>query len=240
MKHDLNMIKGSFYQNALDFVQKASVCENINNIRFFLESAYSNFSQSVLLHEGASGKLLDACASAGIKESIADSVKLKGSNAISRYYNNIVEGVKDRSSSSDKGNAQQYEKELEVLEMSHIGKAMCEYNMQEYGQCINSIDKAIGAHMEPWLRTVNMTSGFLSVGNTGLMMNSFFMELLASPIEECMNYFTIQHIVSSNAEVSLDNMANRNTIIRLLQVNSGIGVLDYLLQTIKNPKEIIN
>lgn len=235
LKNDINMIKGSFYQNALDFVQKASICENDNNIRFFLESAYSNFSQSVLLHEGASGKFLDAVTSAGIKGSIADSLKLQGSNAVSRYYNNIVDGLNDKASSSDKTNAEQFEKELLVLEMSYIGKAMFEYYMHEYAHCLNSIDKAIGAHMEPWLSMVNQAI-YLTPRMFGNTMKSIYLRLLIPPIEGCMNYFTIQQMVSTKIGVSIDNMVNRNKIVRMLQNNPEVGDYGYLLHSIMNLK----
>lgn len=247
LKNDINLIKGSFYQNALDFVQKASRCENDNNIRFFLESAYSNFSQSVLLYEGASDKFLDAASSVGIKESIADSVKLQGSNTVSRYYNNLVDSVKDKASSSDKENAKQYEKELDVLEMSYVGKAMCEYNMQEYMQCLNSIDKAIGAHMEPWPKMINnsrrmvkLASGLLSIGDIGLEMEYVYTRLLIPNIMDCLNYFTIQQMVSTKTGVSIDNMVNRNKIVRMLQNNPEVGDYGYLLHSIMNLKEIID
>ena len=34
LQHDIELVKGSFFSNALDFVEKASVCENDNNTTY--------------------------------------------------------------------------------------------------------------------------------------------------------------------------------------------------------------
>ena len=215
IKNDISLIKGSFIQNALNFVEKASICENDNNIRFFVESAYSNFSQSVLLFEDTPDKFVNVSCSVGMTESFADSVKYAGNNTFGQLYNGLVDRVKNKITESDKLKAEQYEKEFRILEMSYLGKAICEYHMDEFSQCIESVDKIIGIITNPYISMIQNVVRLLGEFYSG----AFLYKTLFIPIELCMDYFSIQNTIAKKKGISTDNLRNRNKVIKILVQN---------------------
>lgn len=220
LQQDVELIKGSFFRNALDFVEKASVCENTDNTRFFLESAYNSFSQSVKMYSDSMDKFMGALASYTLMDGFAGSLKSEGSNAVSRYYNRAVDGAKEKITASDKAKAEQHGKECEALEMSFIGKAMCEYYMKEYSLCIESFDSAIGVHIKPWLKMVSMMN---TVCYDQSMMINIYVRFLSVPLVDCMDYFHIQNVVASNYGLSNEKLEQRNRIVRLLKNSADRG-----------------
>jgi len=222
LQYDIELIKGSFFGNALDFVEKASVCENNNNIRFFLESAYSNFSQSVKMYVGSVDKFIGVATSYAIKEGIADSIKSEGANDVSKYYNKAVDGVIDKATASDKVNAERCEKECEILEMSYVGKAMCEYYLKEYSLCMESIDSAIGIHIEPYIKTINTYSALIP-DDFWDTHNFVILKVLHFPIVECMGYLVSQKSIASCYRLSLEQLRERNRIVKLLRSSADKG-----------------
>lgn len=223
LQHDVELIKGSFFSNALDFVEKASVCENNENTRFFLESAYNNFSQCVRIYSDSIDKFMGAATIYAIKDGIADSVKFEGTNVLSRYYNNAVDGVKDKTTVADKEKADKCEKECLILEMSYIGKAMCEYYMKEFSLCVESIDNAIGVHIEPWMRMGSFSDLLLSNRMLGRIMNALSLKILLFPIQECVDYFVVIKTIGTEYGLSLEQLKHRHKIIEILRRNKDSG-----------------
>lgn len=221
LQHDIELIKGSFFSNALDFVEKASACENIENTRFFLESAYGNFSQSVRIYSDSVDKFMDAATIYAIKDGIADFVKFEGTNTLSRCYNKAVDGVTNNA--ADKEKADKGEKECLILEMSIIGKAMCEYYMKEFSLCVESIDNAIGAHIKPWLKMVGLMNMVCSDSLLSQSVKNMYVHFLRVPLEECLEYFHIQNVIASEYGVTYEKLEQRNRIVRLLKNSADRG-----------------
>lgn len=221
LQHDVEIIKGSFFSNALDFVEKASVCENIENTRFFLESAYSNFSQSVRIYSDSVDKFMDAATIYAIKDGIADFVKFEGTNTLSRCYNKAVDGVTNKA--ADREKADKGEKECLILEMSNIGKAMCEYYMKEFSLCVESIDNAIDAHIKPWLKMFGLMNMVCSDSLLSHSVKNMYVHFLRVPIEDCMDYFHIQNVIASDYKLSYEKLEQRNRIVRLLKNSADMG-----------------
>lgn len=223
LKKDIELIKGSFFCNALDFVEKAAVCENENNVRFFLESAYNNFSQSVKMYEDSIDQLITATTSLTVKESLVDSVKSEGVGAISRIYNKALDGVKDKVNVTDKTKVEKYAKENRLLEMSYVGKAMCEYYMNEYSICVKSIDNAIGVHIEPIIWLEDYVKAVFENNVFYHSINSIFLRLLLHTITECEDYFIAIKTIASEYSISIDQLEQRKRTVKLLQRNCDMG-----------------
>ena len=129
LKGDIGFVKGSFLDVALDFVQKASKCENPDNSRFFLESAYSNFSHSISFSQNSIDELKEMLVKKFQKKVTMGSllpIPPKFDDMESEF-NTLI-------------------RECDKLEMSYFGKAMCEYNMNEFSMCINTLDLMIGIY----------------------------------------------------------------------------------------------
>ncbi len=223
LQQDVELIKGSFFRNALDFVEKASVCENNENTRFFLESAYNNFSQCVRIYSDSVDKFMGAATINAIKDGIADSVKFEGTNSFSRCYNKAVDGVKDNATVADKEKADKGEKECLILEMSYVGKAMCEYYMKEISLCVESIDNAIGVHIEPWMRMGSFSEVLLSDKMFGRIMNSLSLKIMLFPIQECVDYFIAIKSIGTEYRLSLEQLKFRQKIIEIIRRNADGG-----------------
>lgn len=215
LKSEIDLIKGSFFEAALEFVQKASTCQNDSNSRFFLESAYGNFSQSALVFSNSTDKFFDVAFSDGFTSSIVDVFKSSGTGLFSRGYNSVVSGVEKKITSSDE-KKQKLEWGCNILEMSHVGKAMCEYWMKEYDHSVESIDKAIGVHMDLYWKIVRSTSAMIPEMFKSTI-GRVYTKILQLPIQECENYFTIQNTIATERGVPIVQLENRNKVITILR-----------------------
>jgi hypothetical protein len=220
LNREIDLIKGSFFSNAMDFVKKASLCENENNIRFFLESAYSNFSQSSKMYLNSTKKLYTTSLFQIFKESIADSLKLRGTNSASRKYNSVVDKYKEKAIREDKTKAVNVYKECERLEMSYLGKAMCEFNMREYVLCTESLDSAAGVFGV----LLSFIKGRISnniINDTERDIERMLVDVFAETFIN-LDYYRIINRLSSEYHIPIDSLPNRRMVLQALHNNNGI------------------
>lgn len=224
LKEDINLIKGSFFADAIDFVDKISMCQNENNIRYFLESAYGKFCQSVRIYQNANDKLVSTASTDGMVGAVADSFKTEKKDIFAAKYNETVDYVKAKAQSSP-NTYQDLEKDIQILKMSYVGKAMCEYYMGEYGLCVRTLDEAIGAILEPTRKIISQGKSMMALagGLLGLNDNShnplqgFHNELLIDCIRgNALKYFDAINAIFKEKEINTSDLLIREQVIDFL------------------------
>lgn len=256
LKDDIGFVKGSFLDTALDFVQKASKCENPDNSRFFLESAYSNFSHNISFSQSSIEDL---------KEMLVKKFQKKVTMArllpippkfddMESEFNTLI-------------------RECDKLEMSYFGKAMCEYNMNEFSMCINTLDSMIGIYYpivsvllkQPGIKDtlkgiVSMEEDYHLRQISDKERNKRYTNLICKLYTRLyftwfnsnrIDYFKAINNISNEKDVSIDNLFNRNktivilslaaltdnypeVFIKLLKDVTGISNRDELFNIVKN------
>lgn len=232
LQHEIDHIKESFLYNALDLVKKASICENKRNIPFFIESAYSNFSQSVRLLSGCTEQMVSSLIISGIKLGPIGILKSNHQGRIADRCNSIIDKIENKVSASDQTEIDQLEKELKFLELSYLGQAMCEYYLGEISLCMKSVDSAIGVVSVPWYKYLNKlyqassAMSFLSSYRyTGAKREAdlsrertFYRKMfIEAVVPSCIDYLKVLTVVAKENEASLEEMQHRNKIVEILR-----------------------
>jgi len=135
LKKDINTMKDYSLELALGFIQKASLCKNPANIPFLLHSAYNNFSQSVFYYRESTDKLFNQ-----FTEKFFSKLKRAKVLSLEPNWNDYNEDFNE------------IRKECKKLELSYMGKSICEYYLNEHSSCIQSIDNAIGIYYPLFLK----------------------------------------------------------------------------------------
>ena len=239
LNNEIHLIKGSFLVDAIDFVRKISTCQNEVNIHFFLESAYSKFSQSVLLYQNVTQEIVNMGITDGLVESIADDFKIQRNGFLSQNYNNTIDSIKYRlSTSQDKKD--ELDLKMRCLEISYQGKALCEFYMKEYILCINTLDSiiGIGCHFNPIKEVIKYYSFYLDSDDLFIrpIMKSVVPKIIAPGIEKHIEIFRAINAISSEYNISLRELQNFNFAINVLSKEDSIYCKE-LLRKITSGRE---
>lgn len=237
LNNEIHLIKGSFLVDAIDFVRKISTCQNEVNIHFFLESAYSKFSQSVLLYQNVTQEIFEKGMSDGIIGTIADDFRSQSSGWLAQKYNGVVDAIQAKASTSQ-NQKDEIDFRMRCLEISYQGKAMCEFYMKEYILCMNTLDTIIGCHLKPIKEVIKYSSFYLDSNNLFIqpIIKSAVPKLMAIEIENHIEIFHAINVISAEHNISVGELQNLNFAINVLSKEDSIYCKE-LLRKITSGRE---
>ncbi len=145
----------------LGLMLRARECEHLPTLDELLKNALNFGSMASSNYSNRAWSLLVEYTKVGVIGGVGSVLKNKGKHKLGRWVNSKIDKAANTIAAPVLENIEKLKKEMDFLEVSLLGCAVCNGQKGQYGGALNQLDKAVGIHLSPWMNLWGSINTFL-------------------------------------------------------------------------------